>query len=934
MRTAFRENPISAKLRLPALLALGILLSVSGLLQALPISPARAAEQIQPLNQQWVEISSYRRLIEFRDEFNSGGHPRNVSVRLTSNIIFPAHVPWGQGIGTNTVRFEGTFDGANHTVINLRGGSGLFGTVQAARVQNVFFQSPVISDSIVARAAYGSSLFDNVGVYDGVINNIDSPVTTVGGIVGRIESGSLSNVHFLGSINVQNNSSDMTAGGIVGRAAGDLLVNNAFFEGSVTAVSPAFSSCAAGIIGEAAGDLAVIGARASGEITSFALSVAQAGGIAGILYSSVSDIITDVYFYGGININSISSQASGGGIAGVILGNFSITGARSWARIESGGGAADLGGIVGGANGTASVNNSSFDGSITSGHATTSRMGGVVGRARLININNTKIRADITGGGGNIDAGGAVGRLTLNGSSVVRDVFADVRLSASGTGNVSAGGVFGHVDFNSDVIVERVFLTGTVEASDRAAGIAVSITTIDIEVNNSVIAFNRISGNITAAHSLIRVSATGPRLANLNRTQATVLVDGAMGGLIRHDGATPRNAVWIAGQANYTAMSWTFADNMWVMDSGRPVLHRNPPMPNIISHPRPLFLFSGGQGTLRVTAASVAQGTLSYQWYSNTSNSNAGGQAVAGAVNNTFVPPVAASGTVWYYAVITHTVAGRMPVQIRSSPAPVTVTPNLVQTPVINLQPVDRQVDIGRTVTLSVGASVADGGVISYQWFSNINNSPFGAVNLGAANGANTPKFSPPTNTAGTVFYFAEVTSTLGGQTAMVVSNIVAVIVMPPHGIQPQMPAISLQLAGAHVNKGEVVILRVSAQVTDGGALTFQWFSNTVNSIDGAVSLGSASGAQTSEFRPPTDTEGRTYYFVEVTNTLGGRTAQATSYLAAVTVTPPPLIIDILPEGTALWAVLSIILGILMILILIVYVCARAAKQFGRKYRY
>uniref|UniRef100_UPI00056C5E66 PKD-like domain-containing protein n=1 Tax=Olivibacter sitiensis TaxID=376470 RepID=UPI00056C5E66 len=45
-------------------------------------------------------------------------------------------------------------------------------------------------------------------------------------------------------------------------------------------------------------------------------------------------------------------------------------------------------------------------------------------------------------------------------------------------------------------------------------------------------------------------------------------------------------------------------------------------------------------------------GTLGYQWYSNTTNSNTGGTAIAGATSSTYTPSTATSGTYYYYVVV------------------------------------------------------------------------------------------------------------------------------------------------------------------------------------------------------------------------------------------------------------------------------------------
>jgi formylglycine-generating enzyme required for sulfatase activity len=81
-------------------------------------------------------------------------------------------------------------------------------------------------------------------------------------------------------------------------------------------------------------------------------------------------------------------------------------------------------------------------------------------------------------------------------------------------------------------------------------------------------------------------------------------------------------------------------------------------------------------------------------------------------------------------------------------------------------------------------------------------------------------------------------------------------------------------------------VLTVTASVTDGGTLTYQWYSNDTDSDSG----GSPVGTNSSSFTPPTTSLGTIYYYVEVTNTIpdngdgGDKTATATSNTASITV--------------------------------------------------
>jgi hypothetical protein len=73
---------------------------------------------------------------------------------------------------------------------------------------------------------------------------------------------------------------------------------------------------------------------------------------------------------------------------------------------------------------------------------------------------------------------------------------------------------------------------------------------------------------------------------------------------------------------------------------------------------------------------------------------------------------------------------------------------------------------------LSVTASTASGVITSYQWFSNTVSSTSGAT---AVSGATTNSYTPLTTTAGTLYYFCQVTNTAGCATNSAVSGAILI---------------------------------------------------------------------------------------------------------------------------------------------------------------
>ncbi|HET6350657.1 MAG TPA: multicopper oxidase domain-containing protein [Coriobacteriia bacterium] len=80
----------------------------------------------------------------------------------------------------------------------------------------------------------------------------------------------------------------------------------------------------------------------------------------------------------------------------------------------------------------------------------------------------------------------------------------------------------------------------------------------------------------------------------------------------------------------------------------------NAETPLITSQPGDVVVTAGAPASLSV-AASVTQGTLTYQWYRNSSDSSSGGTLVTGATTATYNPPTSTPGTTYYYCVVTNT---------------------------------------------------------------------------------------------------------------------------------------------------------------------------------------------------------------------------------------------------------------------------------------
>ena len=82
----------------------------------------------------------------------------------------------------------------------------------------------------------------------------------------------------------------------------------------------------------------------------------------------------------------------------------------------------------------------------------------------------------------------------------------------------------------------------------------------------------------------------------------------------------------------------------------------NAATPVINTQPSGGSMMVGATHALSVAATSPDSGTLTYQWYKNTSATNSGGTLISGETNATYAAPIDTEGTYYYYVVVTNTI--------------------------------------------------------------------------------------------------------------------------------------------------------------------------------------------------------------------------------------------------------------------------------------
>lgn len=279
----------------------------------------------------------------------------------------------------------------------------------------------------------------------------------------------------------------------------------------------------------------------------------------------------------------------------------------------------------------------------------------------------------------------------------------------------------------------------------------------------------------------------------------------------------------------------------------------------------------GGLNTGLSFNISSGGGTLTYQWYSNTTNSTAGGTLIPGAIMDTYSPPSTSLGTLFYYCEIFFSQGSCA--SVLTQPAEVQILPLATMTS----QPLDTQeICVGGVIDPLTASAMDGAGNITYQWFSNTMNSNTGGTAIPAANQST---YTPPAFTASGTFYFYVMISFDGNGCGSISSDVAEVIVVdqPIYTIQPIVSQTQCQNSPA-----DLLIISVSGGL---GTLSYQWFSTAVNSNTGGTII---PGETTDQYTPDTSVVGTLFYYCQVSQT--GLGCDTTSDTAEVIVSPAPLI--------------------------------------------
>ncbi|MGP1530765.1 MAG: hypothetical protein ACTTI5_01060 [Treponema sp.] len=169
--------------------------------------------------------------------------------------------------------------------------------------------------------------------------------------------------------------------------------------------------------------------------------------------------------------------------------------------------------------------------------------------------------------------------------------------------------------------------------------------------------------------------------------------------------------------------------------------------------------------------------------------------------------------------------------------------------------------------TIEVTAKSPDGGELSYQWYKDGSTIP----------NANNARYALNLTEVGTYKFFVRITNKLGSSTNFVDSDEVTITVKEPAPlVDAQTPVFKTQPVSGEHNLNADVSLTVKAEVSDEGAVTYQWYRN-----DSPIS-----GATGENYKADTSAPGETSYKVEAVNkndsATGKKKASAFSNVATI----------------------------------------------------
>ena len=260
----------------------------------------------------------------------------------------------------------------------------------------------------------------------------------------------------------------------------------------------------------------------------------------------------------------------------------------------------------------------------------------------------------------------------------------------------------------------------------------------------------------------------------------------------------------------------------------------------------------------------VSNGTflLTYQWQSSPNGSSGWAPIATNGTSASYDVPTSVSGTFYYRLIVTDASSGcNDPI---SNVVTVVISPDLS----ITSSPTSISECVGGNDQMAVIVSGGSGTIV-YQWQSSTTGGEpwFNATGTGA----NSANFTPPSSSPGTTYYRVLVNASNSG-CGQIESMVVAADIQPDLALTTQPLPVAECVGGTNP-----MTVAVSGGV---GTISYQWQS----SLNGSSGWANASGtgANTSNFTPPSSSPGTTYYRAVVSATGGGCGSAISNVVTAI----------------------------------------------------
>lgn len=244
-----------------------------------------------------------------------------------------------------------------------------------------------------------------------------------------------------------------------------------------------------------------------------------------------------------------------------------------------------------------------------------------------------------------------------------------------------------------------------------------------------------------------------------------------------------------------------------------------------------------------------------YQWFSNATNSNAGGTLIASATAASYTLPNTVVGTTYYYCIVTSGVCpstSDVSAAMTVNPLPtITLTDNLADSVCFSTSAQSSILEFSGTTNNANQYSIT-WNALPLNGFANVTLAtlPTSPINIAV------PASTNASNTyTGNISVRNSTTGCSSASTTPFTIKVKSLI----NANNPPLTAQTTCLNSAFT----ITSLSVSSSSP---SPTYQWFSNTTNSNVGGTNLGSANGAQTATYSPQSNVVSTLYYYAVITS--------------------------------------------------------------------